>query len=266
MSSAIGEVLADLRAQGRKAFMPYITAGDPNLSFTRDIIVALASAGADLIELGVPFVDPAGEGPVIQKSTHRALANGVSLEVVLELVASLRRDGVGVPIILLGYLNPVFTLGYERFAAAAGDAGVSGSLIVDLPPEEAGEYRDALQSRTVDTIFVASPATSPGRLRLLDRWVSGFCYYVSRRGVTGGRQALSSTLAQELDLVRTHIGKPILVGFGIRTPEQVAAVGKLADGVIVGSAFVQCIEAAGSEREARQAILELTARMKRALA
>jgi len=266
VSSAISGVLENLRRQGRKALMPYITAGDPSLSFTRDMIVALGRAGADLIELGVPFVDPAGEGPIIQASVHRALANGVTLKDVLGLVRSVADEASGVPIILLSYLNPVFRFGYQNFAAAAGDAGVRGALIVDLPPEQAGEYRAALQSRTIDTVFVASPVTSAKRLEQIGRATSGICYYVSRRGVTGGRQELSGTLGEELALVRSHLDKPILVGFGIRTPEQAAVVGRLADGVIVGTAFVECIQDAGSEREARAAILDLAVRMKHALA
>ncbi len=265
MASTIKETLEGLRRQGRKALMPYITAGDPSMSFTRDMIVALAEAGADMIELGVPFADPVGDGPVIQRSVQRALVNRVSIEDVLVLVKSLRADGINIPIILLGFLNPLFNLGYENFAAKAGDAGVSGSLVADLPPEEAEEYREALQSRAIDTIFLTTPLTSPGRLQLLDQWISGFCYYVSRKGVTGGQQELSSTLGEELEMVRRHISKPVLVGFGIRTPEQARAVGELADGVIIGTAFVQCIEDAVNEQAAAKAILDLTAEIKYAL-
>ena len=265
MASTIDVTLESLRREGRKAFMPFITAGDPSLQFTRDIIIALAEAGADLIELGVPFIDPVGDGLIIQKSIRRALANKVSLEDVLTLVKDLRLDGINIPIILLGYINPIFKLGYKNFAAAAGDAGVSGSLVVDFPPEEAREYYEALQSRNIDTIFLTSPVTGPERLQLIDKWVSGFCYYVSRMGVTGARKELSSSLGEELDLVRKHISKPVLVGFGISTPEQARAVGELADGVIVGSAFVQCIEDASDESAAEKAILDLTTEIRRAL-
>jgi len=265
MSSTIDDVLQELRKQKRKAFMPFVTAGDPSLSFTREIIIDLAEAGADLIELGIPFVDPVGDGPIIQKSVRRALANRVSIDDVLALVKGLREDGINIPIILMGYLNPIFNLGYENFATAAGNAGVSGCLIVDLPPGEAREYCAAMQSRAIDTIFIAAPVTSLERLQLIDQWVSGFCYYVSQMGATGAQQEPSSTLHEELDLVRRHISKPVLVGFGISTPEQACEVGALADGVIIGSAFVRCIEETDNIWAAKKAIVDMTVRIRRAL-
>jgi tryptophan synthase alpha chain len=235
--------LEAIKARGGTAFVPYLTAGDPDLEATAQFVATLASAGAAVVELGVPFSDPLADGPVNQRAAARALASGTTLGRVIDLVATLRKRGVTVPIILFTYFNPVFVMGVERFADRAAEAGVSGVLAVDLPPEEAEEYREILGSRALATIFLASPTTDAARLRLIDEASSGFVYYVSRTGTTGVQADFSETLVAELKNVRTHVKKPFVVGFGIGEPEQARALARLADGIVIGSAIVRIIEA-----------------------
>jgi tryptophan synthase alpha chain len=239
---SLSHAMQALRRSGRKAFIPYITAGDPSLEATERFAKALIAAGADALELGVPFSDPVADGPTNQKAAERALRAGTSLAAVLELVARLRRQGVTTPIVLFTYFNPIFKLGEAEFARRAQAAGVSGTLVVDLPPEEAAEFSGLARRHGLDSVFLASPTTTPDRFDRIAGASSGFIYYVSRTGVTGVRTDVSSTLGEELARFRGRTELPIAVGFGISTPEQARQVASLADGIVVGSAFVKIIE------------------------
>ena len=238
----IAAVFERCRRQRRAAFIPYITAGDPDLETTGRLVEALARGGADLIELGVPFSDPIADGPVNQRAAFRALQSGTTLSGVLELVANCRRR-IDTPIVLFTYYNPIHVRGGERFAEQAAASGVDGVLCVDLPPEEGRETLvPALEAQGIDPIFLLAPTSTPERIRRVAEASRGFVYYVSRTGVTGEQKALSESLAGELRRVRRIVGLPVAVGFGISTPEQVSRVGRLADGVVVGSALVRLIE------------------------
>ncbi|MBI3542299.1 MAG: tryptophan synthase subunit alpha [Deltaproteobacteria bacterium] len=227
----------------RAAFIPYITAGDPNLAATKKYVKTLADCGADVIELGVPFSDPVADGPVNQAAATRAIRAGTTLAGVLELIAELRREGVDVPIVLFTYLNPIYKMGYETFAKRAAKAGADGVLVVDLPPEEAErDYLPRLREHGLGTVFLSSPTTDPKRLPLIDRQSTGFVYYASRTGVTGVQKSLSTSLGAELEKIRRHVKGKLAVGFGISTPEQVRELVPLVDAVVVGSAFVRLIE------------------------
>ncbi len=256
---SIQEAFEIARAEKRAAFIPYITAGDPDLAGTRLFVHALTKAGADIIELGVPFSDPVADGPVNQAAATRALNNGTTLEGILLMVRELRAEGVRTPIVLFTYLNPIYRMGYSEFAAAAKESGVSGVLCVDLPPEEAAKtYLPTLKAAGLDTIFLASPTTADDRLALIDSSSTGFVYYASRTGVTGVQQNLSSTLNAELERVRRELKKPIAIGFGISTPEHVRALAPNSDAVVVGSALVKIIEQSKNADAAARDISELT--------
>jgi len=252
-----------LRSRGEKALIAFVTAGDPSLEISREIVLAIAAAGADLIELGVPFSDPVAEGPVIQRASERAIAKGASLARILELVGSLRAE-VEVPLLLMGYANPFLHMGVERFVSAAADAGVDGLIIPDLPPEEGREFFAAAAAKGIDGVLLAAPTTRPERLKKLIEQTRGFLYYVSLTGVTGTRDALASGLEERVQAIRALSSTPVCVGFGISTAEQVATVGAYADGVVVGSALVRAIEQAGPERAARAAG-ELVVQLKKPL-
>jgi tryptophan synthase alpha chain len=228
-------------AAGRAALVPYLTAGDPNLDVTLDAVRAAVDAGADGIELGVPFSDPMADGPVLQRSAMRALAAGTTLARVLGAVELLRRD-LEVPIVLFGYYNPIFRFGDAAFARAAAEAGVDGVLCVDLPPEEAGELRAAATAAGLDLIALLAPTTPAARARMIARTASGFLYFVSVLGVTGMRDALPTELPALVARVRRATTLPVGVGFGVRTPEQAGWVAGFADAVIVGSAVARRIE------------------------
>jgi tryptophan synthase alpha chain len=240
--SRIGAAFRRARAEKRAAFIPYLTAGDPDLETTGSLLLALDRAGADIIELGVPFSDPIADGPVNQRAAVRALASGTTLPGVLELVARVC-SGIDAPIVLFTYFNPLFARGLESFAEQASASGVDGVLCVDLPPEEAAaEYLPALRAHGIDTPFLLAPTSDKRRIVTVDRASSGFVYYVSRTGVTGTRTALPETLLKEAKRMRRKVSHPLAVGFGISTPEQARAVGKVADGVVVGSALVSLVE------------------------
>jgi tryptophan synthase alpha chain len=229
------------RGQG-PALVAYVTAGDPNLKFTERLVLRLAEAGADVIELGVPFSDPMADGPVIQRASERALGAGTTLERVLELTARLRRR-TSVPVVLFSYWNPVLQYGVERFASRAARAGASGALITDLTPEEAEPYVKTMRGHgPLDTVFLAAPTSPPARLRQIAKLARGFVYLISRRGVTGARADLPPDVKPLLRRLRRMTRLPIAVGFGISRREQVAALTGLADGVVVGSAIVECCE------------------------
>lgn len=229
-----------LKAEGRKALITFITAGDPDLSSTKDIILALEEAGADIIELGVPFSDPMADGPTIQASSERAVRKGTHLKDVLRLVKDVRKE-TEVPIVLFGYYNPVFNYGLERFARDARSAGADGALIVDLPAEEAGELKERLDEESLDMIFLLTPTSNAGRMKLVASKASGFIYFVSVTGVTGARSSVSGDAKGYVAKIRKVTDLPVGVGFGISTPAQAKEVAKYADAVIVGSAIVNVI-------------------------
>ncbi|MFH2202661.1 MAG: tryptophan synthase subunit alpha [Elusimicrobiota bacterium] len=240
--SRLAAVIRAANAQGRAAFIPYIGSGDPALKWTGVFVDALCAAGADIIELGVPFSDPMADGPVNQRAAERALAAGTTLSGILREVGKLRARGVNIPIVLFTYYNPIYRMGLKAFAQRARASGVDGALIVDLPPEEAGPYLKAARAACLETVFLAAPTTTVQRLRRIGAASSGFVYYVSRLGVTGERTSLSGSLAAELAGIRRRVALPVAVGFGISTPQQAAAAGCLADAVVVGSALVRIIE------------------------
>ncbi len=259
--SAIDEVFARSRSERRAAFIPYLTAGDPDLETTGRLIEALTLGGADIIELGVPFSDPIADGPVNQRAAARALAAGTTLSGILELVAS-RRDPVGVPIVLFSYFNPILARGVASFAEQAAASGVDGVLCVDLPPEEAaGELQPALREAGIDPIFLLAPTSTRAREKAVAAASSGFVYYVSRTGVTGTRDELAPELLREARRLRRRLKLPLAVGFGISTPQQVAAVGKVADGVVVGSALVRIVEERGGQEDLAEAVEREAARL-----
>lgn len=237
----IGKTFEQLRSRGEKALIPYIMAGDPYLERTEELVMTLAQSGADLIELGVPFSDPIADGPVIQRAGLRALKWKTSLRDILKLVSVIRRR-TEVPLILMTYANPILKLGEDHFIQEAVSAGVDGVIIPDLPPEEGRPFMSLAEKQGLDVILLAAPTTPSARLGLISRQTRGFLYYVSLIGITGGRLGgLQEIRARVLEL-RRLTPKPIAVGFGVSTPQQVAALSRVADGVIVGSAMVRLIE------------------------
>jgi len=252
-SSRISLRFADLRRSGEMGLVAYITAGDPSLAATEQFVLALANAGADVIELGVPFSDPVADGPVIQRASERALRAGTTLAGVLALVKSLRAK-TEVPLVLFSYFNPVLQMGLEKFADAAKAAGADGVLITDVTPEEGEEYRNAIQSRGLDTIFLAAPTSTDERLALIAKASSGFLYLISRTGVTGAKDQLAEELPALARRVRRVTDLPIAIGFGISLPGHVSMLGGLADAAVVGSALVEEIERAGAVEAAAEAL------------
>ncbi|GMR20868.1 MAG: tryptophan synthase subunit alpha [Gammaproteobacteria bacterium] len=238
-----------LKAQGRCALIPFITAGDPEPGVTVPLMHTLVEAGADIIELGVPFSDPMAEGPVIQHACERALQHHVSLHDVLSMVKRFRQTNTKTPVILMGYLNPVEVMGYETFAAAAAEAGVDGILTVDLPPEEADEYVPAMKARGLDAIFLLAPTSTEERMRRVADVAGGFVYYVSLRGVTGAGNLDTREVADKLDIIRSHTNLPIGVGFGIHDAATAAEIATVADAVVVGSALVRRVGDLADEPE-----------------
>ena len=261
----LADAIRRARNHGRAAFIPYITAGDPDLDATSRFARGLEGAGADVIELGVPFTDPFADGPVNQRAAQRALAGGTTLVGILDGVSRMRADGLTIPIVLFTYFNPVLRMGLEAFCTRSRKAGVDGALIVDLPPEEAAVYLEHAGSADLETVFLASPTTTTERLQRIDAASSGFLYYVSRLGVTGTRDRLSSSLGDELDRVRTIVSGPLAVGFGISTPIQAAEVASRADAVVVGSALVRFAQDHPVEEAARR-MADLTKAMVTAMA
>lgn len=250
----LADVLSRSREQGRAAFVPFLSAGDPSLRATAEFLRALAAAGADIIELGIPFSDPVADGPAIQASSQRAIRSGTTLLKSLSLLRRLRRSGFTTPVILFSYLNPVLALERERFARLCAASGVQGVLVVDLPAEESGSLAAALRRRGVETVLLASPTTSEERLRAIGRASGSIVYYVSRDGVTGARRGLVPGLSRRLGHVRALCGKPLIVGFGVATPAQARVLARDAEGVVVGSALVAEIARAASLRAARLAL------------
>ena len=237
----IDKKFQELRDQGAKAFMPYLCAGDPTPELTSKLLLTLEEAGADFIELGVPFSDPIADGPTVQRASERALTHRISLQQILEIVATLRTQ-TEIPIALMSYYNPIFRMGEDAFCKAAQDAGVDGVIVPDLPPEQAQPLLEAAQNYNLATIFLVAPTSPPERMQLIASVSTGFIYCVSVTGVTGARATLSDEIAPMIAELRKHTDKPISVGFGVSTPEQATQVAQIADGAIVGSAIVNVIE------------------------
>ncbi len=238
----ISAAFARAKAEGRAAFIPYITVGHPDRETVAAVVPALVAAGADIIELGVPFSDPLADGPVVQRSTQAALVNGVTLDICFDAVRNLRNAGVTAPIVFLGYANPIVQKGEEAFAALCARAGVDGVIVADLPPEEAGDLRAACDRHGIAVIAMLAPTSTEKRIAQVAELATGFVYCVGLTGVTGPRDALATDLSGYLARVRATVSIPIAVGFGISRPEHVASVGAMADGVIVGSALVQRLD------------------------
>lgn len=240
--SRISNRFTQLKQQGRVALIPFVTAGDPEPGITVSLMHAMVAAGADVIELGVPFSDPMADGPVIQRASERALEHGVSLRDVLAMVHSFREQDPVTPVILMGYLNPIEVMGYDMFAMAAEEAGVDGVLTVDLPPEEADDLLSSLRPRDIDPIFLVAPTTTDDRMQRICDAASGFVYYVSVKGITGAAHLAVDEVAAMTDRIRRHTQLPVGVGFGIKDAEMARSVAQVSDAVIVGSVLVRRIE------------------------
>jgi tryptophan synthase alpha chain len=257
---------ADLAREDRAAFVAYVMAGDPDAETCLSILEGLPDAGADLIELGVPFSDPMADGPSIQRAATRALGAGMTVNGVLDLARRFRAGDEATPIVLMGYLNPLLSYGLETFATRAAAAGVDGVIVVDCPPEEAAPVADALEGAGLALIRLATPTTDAARLAIVARRAGGFVYYVSVAGVTGDKQVDAEKIAPAVARVRQACGLPVAVGFGVRTPDQAAAVAKVADGAVVGSALADAIaEAVSQSRDPAALVLDTAAALAKAV-
>ena len=245
--SRLAERFAALKPQSRTALIPFIVAGDPRPEATVTLMHTMVDAGADVIELGIPFSDPMAEGPVIQRASERALRHNVSLNDVLAMVRAFRQSDSETPVVLMGYLNPIEVMGYRAFANAAGSSGVDGVITVDLPPEEGQDYIEALQSAHLDPVFLLAPTSTSERISRICQRARGFVYYVSLKGVTGAQSLDVAAVADKLDLIRRHTNMPVGVGFGIKDPATAAEVARVADAVVIGSALVKLIEETGTD-------------------
>jgi tryptophan synthase alpha chain len=245
--SRIQSAFARLAGEGRKALIPFITAGDPDAALTVPLMRALVDAGADIIELGVPFSDPMADGPTIQRASERALARGMRLRKVLELVIEFRKSDTTTPIVLMGYANPIEAMGLDRFAAAAAAAGVDGVLVVDYPPEEAATFGAAMKANGMDPIFLLAPTSTAARIAQVAEIASGYVYYVSLAGVTGSGALNVDEVAARLPAIRARTGLPVGVGFGIRDAATARRIANFADAVVVGSRIIEEIEKSTAE-------------------
>ena len=264
--SRIADKFAALKAEGRAAFVPYIMGGDPDLATAQAILNGLPAAGADIIELGFPFSDPMAEGPPIQRAALRALDKGMKLTAVLGMVHAFRQTDQTTPVILMGYTNPIVSWGYAKFAADAAEAGIDGMIVVDLPPEEEGPLADALDENDMALIRLTTPTTDAARLKTVARRTSGFLYYVSVAGVTGVLEANAEAVAPAVVRVRAATGLPVAVGFGIKTPERAAAIARVADAVVVGSALCDAVAAAlDAKQDPAAKVLELAGALAQAV-
>lgn len=262
--SRIAERFELLRERGERALVVFLTAGDPDLETTDALILAMAESGADVIEIGVPFSDPIADGPTIQRSSERGLAAGANLRRILGQVRRLRPK-LDVPLLLMGYANPFYVMGEERFARDAAAVGVDGVIVPDLPPEEGEGFFAALEKQGVDSVLLAAPTTTRERMKRIAERTRGFLYYVSLTGVTSARDGLGSGIEAGVALAREFTELPVCVGFGISKPEHAREVGRFADGVVVGSAIVDRIEAARSPDEAVDSVARYVSEMKHAL-
>jgi tryptophan synthase alpha chain len=248
--SRIKNTFDALAAQRKKGLIPFMTAGDPDPARTVEFMHALAAGGADVIELGVPFSDPMADGPVIQQSSERALAKGVTLKSVLADVKRFRETDQTTPVVLMGYANPIERMGTEAFAAAAKEAGVDGVLVVDYPPEECVNFAEKMQSSGIDPIFLLAPTSTEARIAEVGRVASGYVYYVSLKGVTGAANLDVASIASKIPAIRAHVPLPVGVGFGIRDAQTAAAVAAVSDAVVIGSRIVQLLEQAPPQEAA----------------
>jgi tryptophan synthase alpha chain len=264
--SRIAGRFSELRAHGKTALIPFITAGDPNPGVTVELMHALVAAGADLIELGVPFSDPMADGPVIQRASERALVHHVGLHDVLDMVQEFRQRDTATPVVLMGYLNPIEVMGYEVFAKGAQAAGVDGALVVDIPPEEGHELLQALHEHDLDQIYLLAPTSTLQRIERICQAAGGFVYYVSVKGVTGASHLDLEGVKAKLSQIRANTELPVGVGFGIKDAQTAAAVSRIADAVVVGSALVSRVEAlAERPAEIAGALAELLTEMRTAM-
>ncbi|WP_299196926.1 tryptophan synthase subunit alpha [uncultured Amphritea sp.] len=264
--SRITECFNNLKSQGRKALIPYVTAGDPEPKVTLPLMHALVESGADIIELGIPFSDPMADGPVIQLACERALLHGTRLVDVLDMVAEFRKTNQTTPVVLMGYLNPIEVMGYSVFADKAKAAGLDGVLTVDLPPEEANEFNRLMKASDIDVIYLLAPTTEVERVKKICAAGSGYVYYVSVKGVTGSASLNVAEVAEKLEMIRKYTDMPVGVGFGIRDDASARAISQVADGVIVGSVLVNKIaELAGNQEQIPGAVAAITASMRQAM-
>ncbi|WP_395062658.1 tryptophan synthase subunit alpha [Paraburkholderia silvatlantica] len=248
--SRIKTTFEALAAQGRKGLIPFMTAGDPDPARTVEFMHALATGGADVIELGVPFSDPMADGPVIQQSSERALEKGVTLKSVLADVKRFRETDDKTPVVLMGYANPIERMGADAFAQAAKEAGVDGVLVVDYPPEESVEFAAKMKAADIDPIFLLAPTSTEARIAEVGQAASGYVYYVSLKGVTGAANLDVSSIADKIPAIKKHVSLPVGVGFGIRDAQTAAAVAQVSDAVVIGSRIVQLLEQAAPETAA----------------
>ena len=263
MTTRIDKTFARLKAVNQSGFVAYIMGGDSSHSASLNLMKALPDAGADIIELGMPFTDPAADGPVIELAGLRALESGTTVRSVLDMAAEFRKGNDNTPIILMGYANPIHHMGYAKFAAAAQDAGVDGAIIVDLPPEEDGELRAAFEKHDLALIRLATPTTDDARLPTVVAGTKGFVYYVSVAGITGAAKGKNAAISDAVNRIRKASGLPVVVGFGVKTPEQASEVAKSADAVVVGSAIVDAFYNNG-HKGGKEAVLKLTQQLSHA--
>lgn len=260
----IGDKFESLREKNEKALIVYLTAGDPSMEATKRLILGMEDAGVDILEIGVPFSDPTADGPVIQAASQRALKAGTTLKGVLELVANIRRTSQ-IPIVLFGYFNPIFAYGVEKFAKAAREAGVDGVLVVDLPPEEAGELRVYSDDAGLDFISLIAPTSGQDRMKTILKTATGFLYYISITGVTGTAAPKIENIAREVGKIRKLTQMPIAVGFGISNANQAQEIGAVADGIVIGSAVVKLIDENRNNSELISIVSDYTREIKEAL-
>ncbi|MBV1875707.1 MAG: tryptophan synthase subunit alpha [Cycloclasticus sp.] len=264
--SRLENCFESLRKSKQKALIPFVTAGDPNAAFTLSCMHEMVDAGASIIELGVPFSDPMADGPVIQRASERALANGMSLKGVIEVVRAFRKSNQTTPVILMGYLNPIEFMGYESFAKNAAEAGVDGVLTVDIPPEESADLVAAYDKYDLAPIFLLSPTSNENRIRKVSAIARGYIYYVSLKGVTGAGNLELGDIQRKIEEIKRITSLPIAVGFGVKNAEIAANIAKLGDAVVVGSALINCItDNANDEEQGRQAIGSLLSDMRTAM-
>ena len=264
MKHRIAAKFRELRARNESAMIPYVVAGDPNLEATAALVREFDARGADIIELGVPFSDPMADGPANQRGAQRGLKSGATLAAILSMVSELRKE-TEIPIVLFGYFNPIFHYGCERLCADAARAGIDALLVVDLPPDEAGELKTPAKANGLDLIFLLAPTTPIERARKVVRSASGFIYYVSVTGATGARTALASDIEEHVNNLRSVTDLPIGVGFGISTPAQAAHIARFADAVVVGSAITLLVEANADSPDLVNKVAELVGSMKTAM-
>ncbi len=264
--SRLAGLFAELAQKNRKALIPFVTAGDPNPDFTVPLMHAMVGAGADVIELGVPFSDPMADGPVIQRASERALAHHQSLRTTLAIAKEFRKTNGHTPVVLMGYLNPVEIMGYEKFADAVKEADVDGVLTVDLPPEEAQECTELLKARGVDPIFLLAPNSSAERVQKMDAIGSGYLYYVSLKGVTGAGHLDIDDVEKKLAEIKANTKLPVAIGFGVKDAQTAKTISNLGDGVVVGSTLITQIEEnLHNPAQAKQAIIDLLTSMRQAM-